>query len=970
MLNFKHKAHRIYIKGVSIILVVIFILTTNNGYGLRVPLEKDHGREIAILLGEAISKELKTLAQSIHPFDEREPLDVLVNRVLKELQNPIDLEDIKDLYGIEVTQDHAHKNISITRLNKNDILDITIRIDINSGEILSLEGVPKDAKELSFGDIPDPKKTETTEVTIVPNLDRVKNPWSKWTTWVLTPAAILLFAIIPMIVNSETDNKVGKPAVVAETIVDSYENKQVEQMLSSKEMKEFVVDEYEKERISNIVKAWLRIGLDINQLPSFLEDIKNIAGNYDWWAFDIFPEFIDICIYAGIDNTKVLFLFKDDLTVIRDQGFLGINQLLPITKVCAASGIMEITQVPIFLKDLDLPTYVFGSILKAMESCINMETIDRDSIPSFLKDIHNVAQEYTGVAYDVLPELLELMPYTEVPSLLEKTRAIAGKWTVAAYHSLPTLLKFIDFSQLPSFFKDFHNVAGDYPYMTYGDLPELGTSLKEANVSLTEEVKKSIIVITKYSSKDAQNMYKLIGELKMDLRKCTTKEGFAQEFAYRLNDFCSTETDYDKLYQTLNRASAMLYLIHSRENELDRVDTIRRMLIKNLDNRSVYYLFSFTGATSYSIGLIYNTHIRPNASAFIKEIETKIDPKHNYAVGFVLTLSEYGLVEKVIKANPKYFISVIESSMNQRENIVKNCFLLTRTFISIFQDKSLSQYKPQSEKLLLTMYDKYINEYNINAQGAIGYLIKLNSRYFSAKNRGQALKISKALPKILLPLVPEKWLSDKALITVLRFHEDEIWWYEDTKSYYYKELGFTEPKEIYKDTWKLTKTINGITLGVIVTISDDYINPDLDIFGARSHIYHNKDDVKAGVPISSKEIGIYLGGCVSDRLVPELWQEGYTGNYFISDQNTGEGAVSNKVIYYLMEAIAKGERSWPQIKTYISERSDAEGIVFPHDNRLLMLDFIEELKKMNSGKKETTGYFVPDGINYDMGTHL
>jgi hypothetical protein len=66
----------------------------------------------------------------------------------------------------------------------------------------------------------------------------------------------------------------------------------------------------------------------------------------------------------------------------------------------------------------------------------------------------------------------------------------------------------------------------------------------------------------------------------------------------------------------------------------------------------------------------------------------------------------------------------------------------------------------------------------------------------------------------------------------------------------------------------------------------------------------------------------------------------YAGNYFIADQNRGEGDDNNLLLTNLMEGVAKGETSWDAL---IGDAPVREGIVKPNDPSFLIVEYIQRV---------------------------
>ncbi|MFA5389268.1 MAG: hypothetical protein WC312_05885, partial [Candidatus Omnitrophota bacterium] len=483
-----------------------------------------------------------------------------------------------------------------------------------------------------------------------------------------------------------------------------------------------------------------------------------------------------------------------------------------------------------------------------------------------------------------------------------------------------------------------------------------------------------ILFVVKYAPEAPwyrANMAILIGTLGIDMSKCATKESFSEEFANKLNIFAvnnQTADDASTLKDIFGKAAVMINLIHDREAELDNhSDIIRKVFVEKLDNRAAYYMIALGGANLYpsSFRMLYEQKVRGNLD-FIKDVTQDIDKDAGKAVDFILVLSSYNVMQEVISMDAGYFMNTIEKVLNNTQDITVNAAKLVSVSTAIFNDKEMEGYKGRFEGMLLDGYSLYKSQKNLDAQGSVGYLIKLNQNELT---NTELKDIAKSLPDILRPDISKQWLADRTLTAVLVFHDDEKW-LGITKDTFVNTFNFSSKIIEQGKTYELTskKPVNGITFRLIITLDNEKMqeymdDPDIDIVSLRSHIYNNESDLSQAKAQNKNKL-IFLGGCGSFGLALDSIISDYSGNYFISDSNTGEGAVNNKITYYMMQSIARGKAKWDSVKADIVDKiPESSGIIWPDDNSMLIFEFLGRFKvEENKAQGLASNLIIDHGI--------
>lgn len=381
---------------------------------------------------------------------------------------------------------------------------------------------------------------------------------------------------------------------------------------------------------------------------------------------------------------------------------------------------------------------------------------------------------------------------------------------------------------------------------------------------------------------------------------------------------------------------------------------MRKTIIQNLSTRAVYLLSSIAGPDLYTstfVDRIYAMKIQNNPD-FLAEVK-KIDPEGNFMAGFILTLAGFNKLREVFARDPEYFSERVVELLEEADPdlLPRNISLLSKIVGQFVAGEGGKTIKEKIENALLEQYEIQDFLKNVSKRAAVGYLIKLYHNDFSDKERAKT--IANELPEILPPKIPSEWLADGRLKAVLKFYPDEK--HFSLIQEMYAKKGFQIRRSAAGKTVTMTKQFlrpdgRTVTFEVVATLEEIAIDKlmsdrSVDIIGHRGHSFHLHETLPDTDAAKNKKKLIFIGSCGGFREVPSLMGS-YSGNYFISDEDTGHGADNNNILYYLMEAIGSGAKNWDRIRSYVDDRYPvgSRGLVFPNDPSLLLFDFIEAVK--------------------------
>jgi hypothetical protein len=407
--------------------------------------------------------------------------------------------------------------------------------------------------------------------------------------------------------------------------------------------------------------------------------------------------------------------------------------------------------------------------------------------------------------------------------------------------------------------------------------------------------------------------------------------------------------------------------VHDMEDSSD--DIIRKTIVQDLNDDSIYYLLSIGGADLYTstFELLYQK-LNKNEN-FLKNIKKNIDPDQDYMLKFILTLANYNKLKDIISQDPGFFEDAIKEALQEEYEFEfrNNGVLLVSTIQAIFEDIKLNQFKLKMEEFLLEQY-KNGGERSIQ-RAVFGYNIKLNKDGFSEKNKQKVIEISKSLPEIIEPFVPKEWLNNGVLTAKLYFtQEGQIY---RTRDQSFKKWFEFEVVEQIGDTFFMTvsqdSTIDqrmggkykGIELKVILTENLDDLqqsinDPNINIISHRGHSFTEKDRFIPELPASDAKNLIFLGGCGGFSRVSLIYPK-LPKSYYVSDENIGRGDDNDRMLFYIMRSIALRSNQdkilWSEVEQDARESYEGlkrteypSGIILPHNKGLLLNAFIDAVK--------------------------
>lgn len=578
------------------------------------------------------------------------------------------------------------------------------------------------------------------------------------------------------------------------------------------------------------------------------------------------------------------------------------------------------------------PDNLIQAIIKLKKLGVGDETI-----LNILAETMETVDMYSGYAFEALPGLIELGKSNK--EIIELFRKISNSEIYNIGHTLSVLpdyigeglthaeiIEFVKGAEkiIPKTFQDYSEGS---PYATF---PKYIKVLRTKDLQLLKSRIKSFKPVLSLGKGNMSAFLDFLFHIKLEPRKYKNKIDLSKAITLQLNKAIQNQKHtQEKLERLCQHSAISINTIHDN----DPGDTIRKNIAKNLSPEAAYYLIALGGADLYtsSFLLIWDNLKKIDLIKFIQEV----DPQNKYLGDFILTLSSFNRFTNLFDQNPDFFLGKISELFMKEKELPGIVSSLTES-IGVILEKQ--QHCEKIETILIKFYNKYKKEGKNIARGAIGFLIKLYADRLSNK----AKDIARSLPEPLTPQIPrEKWLKDGLLTAKLYFH---------TKSYVttiekYKSLGFkVERKE--KDDWLLIKKINGISLKVIITkdttdVDESLHDPNIDIIAHRGHSFDLKHTFNPQIDAKNQQKLLYLGSCGSFRAIPDL-MENYHGNYFVADQDQGVGTINNIALYHLMLSIARGTKDWKKIKE--SSHLEKEGLVYPGDKSLLIIDYLQNFK--------------------------
>ncbi len=315
---------------------------------------------------------------------------------------------------------------------------------------------------------------------------------------------------------------------------------------------------------------------------------------------------------------------------------------------------------------------------------------------------------------------------------------------------------------------------------------------------------------------------------------------------------------------------------------------------------------------------------------FLGQIK-KIDPEGEFLPEFSLELASKGKLVEVSEKDPKFFINSIKSGLEEGkypdiDESIKRGGYFIETINEYYENPKYQNEKKELENFLVEKYNKAKDP---EQKKVYAYFLKLNENPLTAEAR----ELSKTLPEISSAVnVPKRYSDKKTLNAKLYFDNDAQGWFKETKKEYEK-YGMKAIQETNREIILSKKLPSGkeIRINLEFTPENTPLKKNEDIFESdeyqliahRGHYYTFGEFFTE--PSNADKI-IYLGGCGSfSRCLPEV-QKLYPNSQIISDVDVGEGAINNKAIYEMLEAISDGEREWDKIKPAYAEE---QNLIYP-----------------------------------------
>jgi len=458
----------------------------------------------------------------------------------------------------------------------------------------------------------------------------------------------------------------------------------------------------------------------------------------------------------------------------------------------------------------------------------------------------------------------------------------------------------------------------------------LRDSLNEFNGENFDDITQGIKIVDRYG---VGNDFAYDFDLKYTNIK--DKQTLAKEYVSALDNYFEKG---DIEGYPLRTAAHYINKIHDFEGELESSDSIREAIARDLNFESKYYLISQANEVLYpsTFEKLYN-----NFPDNLVEQIRQTDPKGNYWMDFSVVLSSKGKLNTLLKEDPSFFSDTIKKglSVNDKEELFKNSILIADTITEFYENPEYYKEKKDIEDFLIKKY----KQPETNEQKAIySYFLKLNENPLNDEIK----KITKELPEIVNPILPEKYLNKKTIAGKLYFYDDEPWFgitrdeYDKNPKYDMHLIKSTDNEAI------LTKSINDKTIEIALELiphtqnanSAEAIEGDYYVLiSHRGHCYH-LDQTFSSDSLSEKIC--YNGGCGGFGDVPIL-QEKYPRAHIISDKGIAKGDINNRAIYEILEDIAKGKISWDELKPDFAKE---EELVFPDDTGQLLRMYMNQFE--------------------------
>ncbi|MFW6046891.1 MAG: hypothetical protein ACOCP4_03785 [Candidatus Woesearchaeota archaeon] len=431
-----------------------------------------------------------------------------------------------------------------------------------------------------------------------------------------------------------------------------------------------------------------------------------------------------------------------------------------------------------------------------------------------------------------------------------------------------------------------------------------------------KEIEDGLKIAHEYSSSTEANHItsKTLSELNPDYTEINDRVTFGKEIGKELNE---SKEPYKYV--------SIIDAIHDIELEKHSTDKARNKLAEETDFETKYKIISKAFDDIYPS--TFDTLYKKMPENLTEEIK-KTDPEGDLWTEFCINLGKAGKLENIVENDFDFFENSIKKGLKDTSNLITNGVFTVGSVLKYY-DEGISK---ELENFLLKQYK---NSSDLEQEGVYGYLLKLD------KNPSEKVKeMTKDLPEIVPPKLSKEFSKKDTLAAKLYFGEEEGW-FDITANQLNNNYGMEIIKQGDREI-TLGKKING--KDVLMTLSyntrevgSDLSNPNVVMVGHRWHSH--KEDYMYNYGSDENKI-IYMGSCNSYSRIYKLKQH-YPNSYIITNKGTGKGTENTETNYKIMENIAKNKREWDEIGKNIPE-----GIVLPNNPEMLMLSYINRLKRL------------------------
>lgn len=784
------------------------------------------------------------------------------------------------------------------------------------------------------------------------------------------------------------DLNVYVPDSIVEKLFDSLESHEV---INKQKVCDFLVvvtriagesTDVAYEYIADVINALKSIcSIDSNKMIGILEKVTDFAGEDIDWAYKEMPGALQALNEAGID-APVDVLISIGEVVGEDAGLVYKHLPLVLSSMRSA-GITDqgmIRDVLNIIAGAGKNTgWVFRVFPETIKAICEVGIDEPSNIVMILSTLSRASGEHAGLVYERLPDAVEFMVAAgvtdpqKITDILISLAENSGKFTFRAYEALPDLLEagIDETDRIIAVLNSVSKAAGGDLNETYSSFSGIIKNQKQMFSHDYHGGLMKLESLIKFATRSPQcvveNMATIFSSdiLRLDFSdfeiSSTDLEGFAVYLADCLNALSKEEKQsldtgfYSQLAVLINN-------VHESDVAITGSDGFRETLCRNLDADSVYFLLARGGKDLYT-----STFNKLNSNSSFTAMITDLDgylsglinvpDKEGFlsvtddVMGLMLTLFQFRKVELISNSASIVDVMVSALSENDEEEIMTSTAFIVS---GVRRMGVLGAHYSKLSNYLLEQYD-LVKDKNTTRAGCIKYLIKQLALQLSSVDDSNCLEtIAESLPSLTIKsnIPREKWLgNDNTLTAKLYFYSDEKW-FQITQDYYIRS-GYTVDKDymskndLDQENYAVFSRVeNGVTFRVILTNSEDddresAINSDdIDIIVHRGHSYHLKETFPEYIDVIANDKLIFGGSCGSYRdMVSSEFLSAYQNNYFIADQNTGQGAVNNRLLNTLMKKTARGEVTWEDILPGQEE----SGIVLPNDPAFLLNQYLLNL---------------------------